>query len=49
MSARVEFRRFCSERCKTLDIGAWASGGYGVPVAESDDTPTDAMKNDAEF
>jgi endogenous inhibitor of DNA gyrase (YacG/DUF329 family) len=24
-------RPFCSERCKLIDLGAWASGRYAVP------------------
>lgn len=36
---------FCSERCRTIDLGAWASGSYvipGSPVPEqqSDDETT---------
>ena len=30
------FRPFCSERCRLLDLGAWASGDYIIstePVA----------------
>ena len=27
------FRPFCSERCKMVDLGAWASEAYRVPVA----------------
>ena len=23
---------FCSERCRLIDLGAWASGEYRVPV-----------------
>ncbi|GAA5163662.1 DNA gyrase inhibitor YacG [Viridibacterium curvum] len=30
------FRPFCSERCKLIDIGAWASDTYRVPGAEPD-------------
>jgi endogenous inhibitor of DNA gyrase (YacG/DUF329 family) len=26
------FRPFCSERCKNLDLGAWASEAYRVEV-----------------
>lgn len=26
-----KWRPFCSERCKTLDLGAWASGDYKIP------------------
>ena len=28
------FRPFCSERCKQIDLGAWASERYRVPAAE---------------
>jgi endogenous inhibitor of DNA gyrase (YacG/DUF329 family) len=31
------YRPFCSERCKTLDLGAWASESYRIPVEEEDD------------
>ena len=31
------FRPFCSERCKLIDIGAWASETYRVPVREAPD------------
>jgi endogenous inhibitor of DNA gyrase (YacG/DUF329 family) len=30
-----EFRPFCSERCKLLDLGAWADEEYKLP-AESE-------------
>ena len=30
-------RPFCSERCKLIDLGAWASESYRVPVQEGDD------------
>jgi uncharacterized protein len=33
------FRPFCSERCKTMDLGAWANESYRIPVAEDKDTP----------
>lgn len=32
------FRPFCSERCKLMDLGAWATESYRVPVAESDES-----------
>jgi len=35
-SANSPFRPFCSERCKTLDLGAWAAEAYRVPVERSD-------------
>jgi uncharacterized protein len=30
-----KWRPFCSERCKMLDFGAWASERYRVPTEES--------------
>lgn len=39
-----KWRPFCSERCKTIDLGAWANESYRVPVVDKDDdeagTPT---------
>jgi endogenous inhibitor of DNA gyrase (YacG/DUF329 family) len=32
-------RPFCSERCKLVDLGAWASESYRVPVEENPDEP----------
>ncbi len=32
-------RPFCSERCKLIDLGAWASESYRIPVQEMDETP----------
>jgi len=32
-----DWRPFCSERCKLMDLGQWLEGGYrvpGAPVAE---------------
>lgn len=34
-SAENPFRPFCSERCKTLDLGAWASENYRIPDKEN--------------
>lgn len=28
------FRPFCSERCKLIDLGQWASESYRIPVAQ---------------
>ena len=30
-------RPFCSERCKSIDLGAWASESYRVPTSEAPD------------
>jgi endogenous inhibitor of DNA gyrase (YacG/DUF329 family) len=34
-----KFRPFCSERCKMIDLGAWATESYRIPVVEDKDTP----------
>ena len=44
-SAVSPFRPFCSDRCKNVDLGAWASERYAIPVdadpsAEGDDPET---------
>jgi endogenous inhibitor of DNA gyrase (YacG/DUF329 family) len=31
-----EFKPFCSERCKLIDLGEWATEQYRVPVQEVD-------------
>jgi uncharacterized protein len=30
-SPESKFRPFCSERCKTRDLGAWANNEYRIP------------------
>jgi endogenous inhibitor of DNA gyrase (YacG/DUF329 family) len=34
------WRPFCSERCKLIDLGQWASEKYRVPVVETDPEQT---------
>ncbi|CAH0443519.1 DNA gyrase inhibitor YacG [Ralstonia syzygii] len=36
------YRPFCSERCRQIDLGAWAADQYTIPVVEDDDLPPDA-------
>jgi uncharacterized protein len=31
------YRPFCSERCKLVDLGAWANENYRVEVKEADE------------
>jgi uncharacterized protein len=31
------YRPFCSERCKMIDLGAWATESYRIPVTEDND------------
>jgi hypothetical protein len=38
-----KYRPFCSERCKMIDLGAWAEEKYAIPGA----APTDALDEDA--
>jgi len=33
------YRPFCSERCKLIDLGAWATEKYRVPIEGEKDTP----------
>ena len=45
-----KYRPFCSERCKQIDLGAWAEEKYTIPAAalnESLDDPlADPQAND---
>ncbi len=38
-----KYRPFCSERCKQIDLGAWADGKYAIPAVEP---PKDIDEND---
>lgn len=40
------YRPFCSERCKMLDLGAWASEGYRIPGPPADPAITDPERHD---
>lgn len=33
------YRPFCSERCKLIDLGAWAAESYRIPVSDNKDLP----------
>jgi endogenous inhibitor of DNA gyrase (YacG/DUF329 family) len=43
---RNPYRPFCGERCKNLDLGAWASESFRVPAPEQfeDDTQSRQMQ-----
>jgi endogenous inhibitor of DNA gyrase (YacG/DUF329 family) len=41
-TAENRFRPFCSERCKLIDLGAWASEAYRAPVTEDPREPDDS-------
>ncbi|MSQ48370.1 MAG: DNA gyrase inhibitor YacG [Deltaproteobacteria bacterium] len=36
------YRPFCSARCKTTDLGAWASDSYRIPGEKLDSGEQDA-------
>jgi endogenous inhibitor of DNA gyrase (YacG/DUF329 family) len=38
---RPEWRPFCSERCKLMDLGAWASERHAIPgeAVETEEKP----------
>ncbi|WP_166264376.1 DNA gyrase inhibitor YacG [Marinobacter caseinilyticus] len=35
------YRPFCSERCKLIDLGAWANEDYRVPAEDVDPNDLD--------
>jgi endogenous inhibitor of DNA gyrase (YacG/DUF329 family) len=37
-------RPFCSERCRTVDLGAWATEQYRVAATEDDRETEDAAE-----
>ena len=39
------YRPFCSERCKNMDLGAWASESFRLPTeTPSDEKPPSIMR-----
>jgi len=41
---------FCSERCRTIDLGKWASGKYVIssPVQDTGDTEIENFRDSAD-
>jgi hypothetical protein len=37
---------FCSERCRTIDLGRWLGEGYRVPIEGSDDDEDGTLRTD---
>jgi uncharacterized protein len=37
---------FCSERCRLIDLGNWASGKYAIPGAPVKPSDKDASEDD---
>jgi endogenous inhibitor of DNA gyrase (YacG/DUF329 family) len=48
-SSNPEFP-FCSERCRTIDLGKWASGAYVIssPVTDADESIRESNSEDPE-
>ena len=40
-SINNQFRPFCSERCKLIDLGDWANENYKIPVNMPSEEPDD--------
>ncbi|ASD62527.1 DNA gyrase inhibitor YacG [Bdellovibrio bacteriovorus] len=40
------FRPFCSERCRLIDLGEWASESYRIPVKDSSSDALTSMDDD---
>lgn len=36
--AENKYRPFCCERCKKIDLGAWASGSYVISQSDPSDS-----------
>ena len=37
-----EYRPFCSDRCKLIDLGAWANDEYTLPTDDSPQADQDS-------
>jgi endogenous inhibitor of DNA gyrase (YacG/DUF329 family) len=35
-SPENQWRPFCSERCRMIDLGRWGSESYAIPAPEAD-------------
>jgi len=38
------WRPFCSERCKLIDLGKWASGDYKIPGEKTEKSEEEEKK-----
>jgi hypothetical protein len=41
-----KYRPFCSERCKQIDLGAWAEEKYTIPGAAPNESQDDPLADD---
>jgi len=44
-SSSNRWRPFCCERCRSIDLGAWASEAYSVP-AKDEESPGSESETD---
>ena len=47
-SDQSPWRPFCSERCRLIDLGAWANEDYRIPGERTEKTDDDDSKQDEE-
>ena len=47
-SGQNKYRPFCSERCSTLDLGAWAEEKYRVPVEVQGEHEKDGVNENSD-
>ncbi len=47
-SVENPFRPFCSERCRLIDLGAWAEGAYKIPTNTHVDVNLDEENSNEE-
>nr|BFD60858.1 DNA gyrase inhibitor YacG [Bdellovibrio sp. CKG001]BFD64271.1 DNA gyrase inhibitor YacG [Bdellovibrio sp. HM001] len=45
-STENPFRPFCSERCRLIDLGEWASESYRIPVKDSSSDALTSLDDD---
>ncbi|WP_347357663.1 DNA gyrase inhibitor YacG [Bdellovibrio sp.] len=45
-STENPFRPFCSERCRLIDLGEWASESYRIPAKDSSSDALTSLDDD---
>jgi uncharacterized protein len=49
LAERTKFFPFCSERCKLLDLGSWASEKFRIPAVEQERGEAPEEQQDSEL
>lgn len=44
--AEERWRPFCSERCRLIDLGAWADGSHAIPAEPAEFTQPQSRDED---